>query len=302
MVMRNTEGGSETRIEGLDFTMENLRFDPSAQSLAAISAEGELTITEVNLDTMALNDVESRFQLADAVFDLTELLFTTEHGEFAADASVDFNPVPFTYTMTASGDPLNLNGLVGASEGFGPGNMKLEAGGAGADTEDVDATGGLAIAEGTFPSSEPFTGIDKALGKQVVAGAPYEATELTFVLDDNIVTVAPFRFTSEFARLDLQGTIDLAGPIDLDLSVATPREGLQIEGASASVLDVLADDEGWVPVPMTVSGTLEESKVRPDAKELVAQAKRGATREAKKAVKEKVDEALGGLFGRKKKN
>jgi hypothetical protein len=85
--------------------------------------------------------------------------------------------------------------------------------------------------------------------------------------------------------------------------VATPREGLNIEGASANVLDVLADDEGWVPVPMTVTGTLDQAKVRPDAKELMAQARRGATREVKEKATEAVGEALGGLFGgRRKKN
>lgn len=303
VVMRNTDDDSETRLDGLDLTMENLQFDPTAESLAALSAEGELTIGEINLDTMSLRELESRFQLASAVFDLSELAFTTEHGDFAASANVDFNPVPFTYTMTATGDPLDLNGMMGASEGFGPANVQLDVNGAGADTKDADATGALHIGKGTFPSSNPFTGIDQALGKQVVAGSPYEATELSFVLDDNIIRVAPFQFTAEFARLDLQGTVDLAGPIDMSLSVATPREGIEIEGATATVLDVLADDEGWVPVPMSITGTLEQSKVRPDAGELMAQASRGAKREVKERATEAVGDALGGLLGgRRKKN
>ena len=303
IVMRNTDSGSETRVEGLDFTMENLQFDPKVESLAALSAEGELTIANINLDTLALTELESRFQLASAVFDLSELVFTTTHGKFAADANVDFNPVPFTYTMTATGDPLDLNGMVGATEGFGPATVQLEAGGAGADTKDVDANGGLNLAPGTFPETDPFTGIDKALGKQVVAGAPYEATELSFVLDNNIIRLAPFRFTTEFARLELDGTISLAGPVDLGLSVATPREGLQIEGATSTVLDILADDEGWIPVPMTITGTLEQTKVRPDAKALMAQAGAGAKREVKEKATEAAGDALRGfLGGRKKKN
>ncbi len=303
IVMRNTDSGSETRVEGLDFTMENLRFDPTADSLAALEAEGELTIAEVNLDNLALSELRSRFQLASAVFDLSELVFTTTHGKFAADANVDFNPVPFTYTMTATGDPLDLNGMVGASEGFGPATMQLEADGAGADTKDVDASGGLDLAAGKFPSVVVFSGIYKSLVKLLFAGAHYEATELSFVLDNNIIRLAPFRFTTEFARLDLDGTISLEGPIDLGLSVATPREGIEIEGATATVLDVLADDEGWVPIPMTISGTMEQAKVRPDAKALMAQARAGAKREVKKAATEAAGDALRGfLGGRKKKN
>ena len=303
IVMRNTDSGSETRVEGRDFTMENLQFDPTADSLAALAAEGELTIAGIDLDTLALSELRSRFQLASAVFDLSELVFTTAHGKFAADANVDFNPVPFTYTMTATGDPLDLNGMVGASEGFGPATVQLESDGAGADTKDVDASGGLNLAAGEFPSVDVFTGIDKALGKQVVAGAPYEATELSFVLDNNIIRLAPFRFTTEFARLDLDGTISLEGPIDLGLSVATPREGLNIDGATATVLDVLADDEGWVPIPMTITGTMEQATVRPDAMALMAQASAGAKREVKEAATEAAGDALRGLLGgRKKKN
>ena len=303
IVMRNTDSGSETRVEGLDFTMENLQFDPTADSLAALAAEGELTIAGIDLDTLALSELRSRFQLASAVFDLSELVFTTAHGKFAADANVDFNPVPFTYTMTATGDPLDLNGMVGASEGFGPATVQLESDGAGADTKDVDASGGLNLAAGEFPSVDVFTGTDKALGKQVVAGAPYEATELSFVLDNNIIRLAPFRFTTEFARLDLDGTISLEGPIDLGLSVATPREGLNIDGATATVLDVLADDEGWVPIPMTITGTMEQATVRPDARALMAQANAGAKREVKEAATEAAGDALRGLLGgRKKKN
>ncbi len=303
VVMRNSESGSETRLEGLDFTMENLQFDPTAESLAAISAEGELTIAQINLDTVALSELESRFRLASSVFDLSELVFTTTHGEFAANANVDFNPIPFNYTMTATGDPLDLNGMVGATEGFGPANVQLDADGEGADTRDVGATGGLKLAAGVFPDVDVFSGIDQALGKQVVVGAPYEATELSFVLENNVIRLAPFRFTSEFARLDLDGTISLLGPIDLGLSVATPREGIVIEGATATVLDVLSDDAGWVPVPMSITGTMEKAKVRPDAKELMAQAGRGAKREVKEAATEALGDALGGLLGgRRKKN
>jgi uncharacterized protein involved in outer membrane biogenesis len=303
MVMRNTESGSETRVEGLDFTMENLKFDPAAKLLAAVSAAGELTIAEVNLDALALVELESRFTLSNAVFELSELKFATRHGQFAAEANVDFNPVPFTYSATATGKPLDLNGMLGATEGMGPAEVQLAAEGEGADTKDVDANGGLKLAGGAFPDVDAFSGIDRALGKQVVVGAPYEATELSFVLDNNVIRVAPFRFTTELARLDLQGTISLLGPIDLGLSVATPREGIVIEGASATVLDVLSDDDGWVPVPMTITGTLDEARVRPDAKALMAQAGQGAKREAKEAAAEAVGNALGGLLGgRKKKN
>jgi len=300
VVVESSDGG-ETRVEGLDLTMENVAFDPAKDSLAALSAEGELTVAHIAADALTLSEVESTFRLGSAVFDLDELSFDTDHGAFTAKAQVDFNPVPFTYTLSAQGDPLDLNGMVGASDGFGPGTVGLEAEGTGADTKEVVANGGLDLAAGEFPGVKMFRDVDAALGKPVLVGADYEATEARFTLEDNVVRLAPFRFTSESVRLDLQGTVSLEGPISLTFSVATPREGVQIQGVGASALDVLADDAGWVPVPMTVTGTLEEPKVRPDTKALLAQAGQGAKRQAKEAATEAVGDALGGFLGRKKK-
>ena len=302
IVIKSEDGSSETRVEGLDFAMENLAFEPTEESLAALSAQGELTITQIVLDTITMSDLKSTFQLARAVFDLTELTFNTPHGHFGGDAQVDFNPVPFTYTMSAQGDPLDLNSMTGASEGFGPGTLRLEAEGSGAETKDIKATGGLQLAAGEFPDIDMFTGVDKALGKPVLVGAAYEATEVSFTLENNVIRLSPFRFTSGAARLDLSGTVSLEGPIGLEFSVATPRDGLEIQGVGGATLDVLADDEGWVPVPMTVGGTLLAAKVRPDSGALLAQARRGAKREVKKAATEAAGDALKGLFGRRKKN
>ena len=303
VVMKSADGSSETRLEGLDFTMENLAFDPTAESLAALSAEGELGIATIALEAATMTEVKSTFKLASAVFDLTELSFLTPNGSFGADAQVDFNPVPFAYTMNAQGDPLDLNSMTGASEGFGPGVVRLEANGVGADTKDLNATGALQLAAGEFPDIEMFSGVDQALGKPVLVGNRYEATEANFTLENNIIRLAPFRFTSDVARLDLNGTVNLEGPIGLTFSVATPRDGLEIQGVGGAALDVLSDDEGWVPVPMTVGGTLEDAKVRPDTGALLAQAGQGAKREAKEAVSEAAGDALKGLLGgRRKKN
>ena len=69
-----------------------------------------------------------------------------------------------------------------------------------------------------------------------MVGAPYQATEAQFRLENNVVTLSPFRFTSEIARLDLDGWVNLAGPIELGFAVATPRDGITIEGVGSNVL------------------------------------------------------------------
>ena len=301
VVLRKKGEDGGTQIEGLDFEMNDLTIDPTKESLAAIRAEGELGVVRILADTIEIREAASQFRLADAKFEMPELSFVTDHGRFQADMQVDFNPVPFTYSMSARGDPLDVNGIVGASEGFGPGLVQLEASGEGAETKDVDADGGLQLGEGQFPDVAMFSGIDKALGKQVVVGSSYRAAEAKFHLANNVVTLAPFRFETDSLRLDLEGTLSLEGPLQFQLVAATPREGLTIEGVGGTALDVLADDEGWVPVPIQVSGTMEDPKVRPDAKALMAQAGQGAKREAKKAATEAATDALKGLLGGRKK-
>ena len=75
------------------------------------------------------------------------------------------------------------------------------------------------------------------------------------------------------------------------------REGIQIDGVGEDVLDVLADDEGWVMIPLSVTGTKDQPRVRPDSKALVAQAGQGM----KRMAKEKATDAITGFLRKKKK-
>lgn len=294
--VKNPKGEEKTRVEGLDLEMHDVGFDPSAASLAALSAEGTLAIREMVFDTLKLTETEGTFQLKDAAFTVPELSFLLPHGKFSADAVLDFKPVPFTYKMNAKGDPLDLNGMVGATKGFGAASVEVEATGRGPETKDLKGKGRVLIAEGQFPDAKVFQGIDTALGKKAVVGSPYKATEASFRMENDRVILALFRFESGDARLDLEGALLLEGPIDFDLSLATPREGLRIEGIGSSALDLLSDNEGWVPVPIDITGTMENPKVRPDVKALASQAGSGAKRE----VKEKATDAIRGML--KKKN
>ena len=246
IVLKTAGGEGETRIEGLEFLMEKLSFDPAAQSLAALSTEGELSIREVSFETLRITDTRSRFQLADARFAMPELTCKTPYGPFAAQLEVDFNAVPFAYTLSGQGDPLDLNRMLGAKEGLGPGSVAVEAEGTGPESRDVTGRGRVGLAQGRFPNMEMLSRVDQALGKQAIVGASYEATEASFELKDNVVTLAPFRFTSQIARLDLEGWANLEGPLELELAVATPREGLRVEGVGSRTLD-LRNPRRWWP-------------------------------------------------------
>ncbi len=299
VVVKNEKAEEKTRVQDLDLEMSNVKFDPNRKSLAALSAEGELSIHEMEFDELKVSDTSGRFELKDARFVIPALSFSLPNGKFVADTAIDFNPVPFTYKLSAKGEPIDVNGMVGAksADGFGPATVQLDAHGAGPETKNLTAKGGMELAEGSFPYASMFKQIDDALGKKAVVGSKYKATKMTFQVANNQVRLSPFRFESDDARLDVSGTMSLAGPIDFVASIATPREGLNVEGVGGNVLDVLADSEGWVPVPVAIGGTMEAPKVMPDVKALAAQAGQGVKREAT----QKAIDALGGLLKPKKK-
>ncbi len=305
LMLRKAGEQGATRIRGLDFDTENLHVAPGAAGLAGISADGKLAIEEVAFESGSVTDVAGRFALAEGKFDIPALTATVWQGKVDAKAQVDFNPVPYTYRLSLHGEDLDLNPLIGATAGLGAATLDMEADGAGASTRDVRANGSVQLAAGQLPDAPTLERIDRVLGKTVVVGAPYEATRADFTLAGNVARLAPFQFRTERARLALEGTANLDGPLDLDLSVATLRDGLDIGGVGGDVLDLLADDQGWVPIPMAVTGTLDDPKVRPDTKALLAGARSGlasdAKQEAKQKLEEKAADLLEGLLGRKKK-
>jgi len=300
LVMRSEKGGAEstTTIEGLNVRFQHLSYLPdAAPPLHAFGADGGVDIRRISLDTLVIRDTKGQLSVAEGRFELNPLQFVMDEGRFSAEMAIDFNATPFTYKLNAQGDPLDFNVMVGASAGFGPGNMQIDAEGMGTDSKDVKGTGRIALAEGEFPSIPVLSEVDEKLGKNLLVGSPYKETELRFRLSNNVVTLEPFPFETAWTKLELDGTVNLEGPLGLDMALGTVREGISIAGVGETVLDVLADDEGWVMIPMTIQGTKDKPRVRPDSKALLAQAGEGTKRLATEAA----TDAILGLFKKKKK-
>jgi len=108
-----------------------------------------------------------------------------------------------------------------------------------------------------------------------LVGARYEASDTPFRLRNGRVEFDSFRIRAERLSLDMQGWAALDGPLSLIVKARAPRDAVRVPGVSADVLDTLTDGEGYVLVPLTVTGTQREPVVRPDVGALVAQAGRG---------------------------
>lgn len=294
-VRRGDAEEAATTVDGLNVLLQDLSYRPGALSVIhALSASGSLDIDALSLDSTEVREVSGGLRLDNGSFEGRDLAFHTEEGQFRAQLAVDFNQIPFGYTLSLQGDPLDVNAIAGATDGgFGPGLLTFDAEGYGADSGGLKGKGVLHLAAGTLPSTPALVGIEKAIGRGTsLVGAPYEATEAPFSIGNNRLTLDGFQLETPQAALDLKGTADLDGPLALNLVLRTPREGLVINEVPNEVLDALADDEGWVSVPLRVTGTREEPRVRPDAQALLAQAKKSTGKVIKEGVKSFLERAF----------
>ena len=74
----------------------------------------------------------------------------------------------------------------------------------------------------------------------------------------------------------MRGWLALDGPLSLVASARAPRDQVRVAGVPPGVLDTLVDPEGYVVVPLVVTGTQLNPVVRPDVGALMASASRGA--------------------------
>jgi hypothetical protein len=302
-VLQYEDGSGEvppTRVEGLNLTMRELSLDPSAPSPASgARGEGELSVDRIALESTEVRNARGTFSLSGGRFETRDVAFTTPEGQFEAAFSMDVAALPPSYEIELQGKPLDLNaaaGLSGRNGGFGPAQLELEGHGTGTESRGLVATGRAKLEAGSLPSHPVLAGVARGIGRSSVAGAPYEGTEVRFRISDDRLVLEPFALVTPELALRMAGIVglDAEGQLDLELAVDTPREGVVVDGVGGEMLDALTDERGWLTVPMRVTGTALEPKVLPDARALVAQARRGLGR----SLKGKVGGKLKGLFGK----
>ena len=277
-------------IDGLDLTLRDLSFNRRAISLLhAITAVGSLGLGELTLNDTEIHEVHGELTLDHGLLEGKNFTFVTEQGSFHAQLSADFNRIPFGYTLSLRGDPIDVNAIARAKEGgFGAGLLELEAEGFGTDSKGIKGKGVLHLEEGTLPSTPVLAGLEKALGRgTALVGSRYRATDAPFRIEKNQVILERFRLGTPQAGLDLEGIVHLDGPLALALVLRTPREGLVIREVPDDVLDALTDDEGWVAIPFRITGTRDAPTVLLDAKSLLTGS--GTQKLIERGIKELLD-------------
>lgn len=329
-LLSRTEGSDEppTEIRGLSITLHDLSLPADAPSaLQGLRAQGEMTAREVLAGGLQGHDAHGRVELGEGHLRIEELAFTTDLGPFAVRRlDVDLNRDPFTFSLAAGGDPLDVQALLGggsvdrgrsdASEahapapaatgaqqaaGLGPGRLEIEVTGDGSGPAALHGEGRLHLAAGSLPDLPLLEAVDSIVGGTPLVGAPYEALDAPFHLAGERLEIPSFELGSGSFRLGLAGWADLEGTLDLHLSLHIRKQEVRIHEIPAEALDVLTDEEGYLLLPLVATGTVERPRVAPDGEVLAAAARHGLQREAQdragKAVRKKADDLLRQLLG-----
>jgi hypothetical protein len=84
----------------------------------------------------------------------------------------------------------------------------------------------------------------------------------------------------------------LDGTLDLAVDARVQRKAIQMAAVSPAVLDALTDGQGYLAVPLRVTGTRDAPVVRPDVGALMAR----AGQDAKHTLLGKAADHIGKLF------
>jgi hypothetical protein len=290
------QGRAPVTISGLDLRLRDLSVGAGGGSaLGRLSGRGEFRVEEIALPVTRARDAEGTLRISAGRLQADGLRFHTDEGRFQARWSALLTRLPFPYTLAVEGRPLDVNRMAGATGkggGFGPAHLTLEASGVGPEPAGLSGKGLLRLEAGTLPSTPLLAGVERALGRTGLAGARYEPSETPFRVERGRVIIERFRLESDTVGLEASGWSSLEGPLELSVAVRAPRQTVRIAEVAPAVLDALTDQEGWVRIPLKVTGTREAPRVSPDVAALLADARR----EGGKALATKAAEKLKGLF------
>jgi hypothetical protein len=200
--------GERFSLRGVDLQLTRLDYDRRAiTALHALSSEGAIGIAEAALGSLRLRNVSASLLSENGRFTLDELRFSGAAGEFRGSFASDFNVLPFRYRTSFVADPVEI-------EGLGSGVLRLDAEGFGTELRHLSGSGALELAPGSLPDLSFLPEIHPEL-----AGAVHRGAQAELEVRAGVVQVRGLRFETPSLALEVEGHVDLVGPLDLALTL-----------------------------------------------------------------------------------
>ena len=277
LLVRSTdESDPGTQVNGLNVALENVLIDPRAPSVAlGLSARGELSVGEVTFAGRTVRGDTAVLSAESGVFEVSGLVLTTTDGSLSLDEFVvDLTQDPYTYRTSLEGADLDLNAIlnIAGERALGTARLAFSGGGTGSRTADFTGVGQVHLEAGKIPEIPALEQIDAFLATPI-AGLAYEATRIDFEVADDRLRIAPFQIVSDVLRISAEGSVDIEGNLRMHGVMTMPPDNAPSFSSNPifeQFAAALADDEGWMSIPLLIGGTVEEPDIGPDYDALLA--------------------------------
>ena len=306
-ITSKVEGPDPTQItiDGLNLELTDFFLDPAvADPILGLSANGSIRVEAISTGELDLEGSRGNIAFDHGLVTITDFGVDTDSATLQVSyLEVDLRrqPPPFTF---AAGGECDVNSFVDVEgeKGFGPAALQMSISGIGPALDQIAGNGTLRLESGEIPAFPLVVTIERLLGKPLLTGSNYQATDIPFTVAGAMMQVQPFTLVADNFRVSGLGQIDLAGPLDLEVTVQLRREEVNIDVLDPFI-NQLTDEKGWTTVPFKVDGTMGEPEVGID----VSTVKDAAVDVGKKAISDVVEDAIDDLVDKyfkrdKKKN
>ncbi|MDT8420387.1 MAG: AsmA family protein [Desulfuromonadales bacterium] len=267
-----------------------------------ITLDGTLKIGELLYDEVVVKAVAATYRLADNRFQLKELTGQIADGTFRAQADVDLASKGFAYTGNFSLEGVDLQSLVPVllpradRSTHGLMQLQFDFSGSGTDparlVKQLTSTGRFRLDKGKLMGSPLLVGLATFLGNPELKILSFQSLAGEYDLKQGAARISAALDSSK-TRLSSSGTVELNGPLDLQLETRLAPDMLRGFSADSPVSRAFTDADGWGVLPLKIGGTISDPTFRLSSAGLKSQAKE----QVKQKVQETLQEKLGGQTG-----
>ena len=321
----------DTTSGGMDFALKLDRIDldryqppPTAPAVAAepielpveflkpLRARGTVEVSEIKVGGANLESLSAGINVADAVARFAPLQAQLYGGRYNGDIRLDMRPAVPLLTMDEHLQGIDIAKLMkeyaDSERLVGAGNLdaKLSASGTNGDAllQTLNGTIGLNLENGAVLGADIWFAIaqaqsllrDKKLADIVdQKRTVFDQFHASASLANGVATTKDLEISSQLLRITGTGTTSLVTKaINYAVTAKVLKAPPGADGVTADLVSAV--------IPVKITGTLDDPKVRPDVEDMVKERVRQELDkhkdEVEKKVKDTVKDTLKGLFGR----
>lgn len=253
-----------------------------------LHATGTITVAETLWKGLTIKAFQARYELKDNILTISQMDGQVAGGAFSNSARVDLGKKGLAYSAqldmkAIQADPL-LTAFAPGAAGSLSGAMDLTFALDGRGTEwqslsrNLSGAGGLLVLDGRLVSPGLVNGLTDILRLPELSDIKFDHLQGQFKVVDGKVKMDS-QLLSKTLKLFPKGNVGLDGSLDLTLDTRLSPELSAKLDRKGGVLSYLADQDGWIRVPLLLKGSVTEPGFGLDPKGLQDQASKALSGE-----------------------